>query len=222
MASYFQIRQCTNLACGLRYPMIEGHPYGERCPLCLSDTKIALKRKLETEPLSLETPELKPQMETMLDNVRSAWNVGSIFRTADGYGLDHIHLCGITPTPDNPAVGKTALSAEKTIPWTYYKNSMLAGEKLKAEGYILWALEHDPRAVSIYDLKHPEAEPEFIKGRKLILIVGNEVTGIDPGLLDLCDKIIYLPMRGSKRSFNVSVAFGIATQFLRYKFVQES
>jgi 23S rRNA (guanosine2251-2'-O)-methyltransferase len=220
MASYFQIRQCTNPACGLRYPLVESHPFGERCPLCLADTRIALKRKLETEPLSEGTPPLRPAMEAMLDNVRSAWNVGSIFRSADGYGLHHVHLCGITPTPENPAVGKTALGAEKAIPWTYYKNALLACEKLKKEGYILWALEHDPRAISIYNLKY-SSDLDSANDKKIILIMGNEVTGIDPDLLNLCNKIIYLPMRGSKRSFNVSVAFGIAIQFFRYKFNQE-
>jgi 23S rRNA (guanosine2251-2'-O)-methyltransferase len=219
MASYFQIRQCTNPACGLRYPLVESHPFGERCPLCLADTKIALKRKIETETLGEATLALRPTMEAMLDNVRSAWNVGSMFRSADGYGLNYLHLCGITPTPENPAVGKTALGAEKTIPWTYYKNALLACEKLKREGYTLWALEHDPRAVSIYNLKCSSGL-DSTNDQKIILIMGNEVTGIDPDLLNLCHKIIYLPMRGSKRSFNVSVAFGIAIQFLRYKFNQ--
>ena len=211
--SFYQIRQCQNPACGLRYPLTEGHPFGERCPLCLGATRVELERPLSQEPFPAallpspfqrEGPGVK--VEALLDNVRSAWNVGSMFRTAEGFGLRQLHLCGITPTPENTSVAKTALGADTIIPWTHAKNALTAAQKLKAAGCQLWALEQDERAIPISDL--------VIDDLPIALIVGNEITGVDPALLDLCDKIVYLPMRGQKRSFNVAVAFGICVSQL--------
>jgi len=154
-------------------------------------------------------------VEALLDNVRSAWNVGAIFRTADGLGVDKLHLCGISPTPRTPAVGKTALGAEQVIPWAYYRNALWAAEKLKGEGCQLWALEQDERAVEIEEAAAARQEiSPGQAGEKIMLVVGNEVTGVDPALLDLCDRIIHIPMNGQKRSFNVAVAFGIAAHFI--------
>jgi tRNA G18 (ribose-2'-O)-methylase SpoU len=179
-------------------------------------------------------------LEALLDNVRSAWNVGAIFRTADAFGVRRIHLCGITPTPENKSVRKTALGAEKTIPWTTARNALVRARALKDEGYVLWALEQDERAVSTTDFfadsrirtdgpstdsftpKEPgQADSPPDGGRRIrtdlgpiVLIVGNEVTGVDPALLDLCEKILYIPMRGQKRSLNVEVAFGICVSLL--------
>ena len=205
-------------------------------------------------------------MEALLDNVRSAWNVGAIFRTADAFGVRRIHLCGITPTPENKSVGKTALGAEQTIPWTAGRNALVRARGLKDEGCVLWALEQDERAVSTTDFFTPkelgqadsppsggrrirtdESTDSFTDSRirtdgsadfftpkepgqadsppdggrrirtdlgPIVLIVGNEVTGVDPALLDLCDKILYIPMRGRKRSLNVEVAFGICVSLL--------
>jgi 23S rRNA (guanosine2251-2'-O)-methyltransferase len=206
MAKKYQIRVCQNPACGLRYPFVEGHPFGERCPLCLGGTVSAVTRPLTPEPF---TPPNQPpfQLEALLDNIRSAWNVGAIFRTADGLGVQKLHLCGITPTPENPSVGKTALGADKSIPWTYARNALDAAEKLKAEGTHLWALEQAERAVPVTD-RWTAAD------KSIALIVGNEVTGVDPGLLELCERIVYIPMQGKKRSLNVEVAFGVAVSAL--------
>lgn len=242
--SFYQIRQCENAACGLRYPLTEDHPFGERCPLCLGATRMEIQRpltadkKFETQPPISTAQPIK--IEAMLDNVRSAWNVGAIFRTADAFGVSHIHLGGITPTPGNASVAKTALGADKTIGWSHAKNGLAMAEKLKADGYQLWALEQDERARSIYNTfsdlrfgdlvienqtshehdvtKYPAGtmSPNTLRARchQMVLIVGNEVTGVDPGLLDLCDKILYIPMRGEKRSLNVEVAFGVAVSWL--------
>ena len=126
--SFYQIRQCENAACGLRYPLTEGHPFGERCPVCLGTTRVALQMELNVEagfsPALARVGRPAPNrpapnervLEALLDNVRSAWNVGAIFRTADAFGVRRIYLCGITPTPENASVGKTALGAEKSIP----------------------------------------------------------------------------------------------------------
>lgn len=210
----FEIRLCQN--CGLRYPLTPDHSFGNRCPICLGTTQQVLTRQITPETA---TPANEPeiQLEALLDNIRSAWNVGSIFRTADGLGVSKLYLCGITPTPDNEAVRKTSLGAEETVAWEYSRNALETAKKLKDEDYRLIALEQDPRAMPITALL-PELSTVQSKGEneqrvmksKDVLILGNEVTGVDPGLLDLCDQVVHIPMRGHKRSFNVEVAFAIA------------
>jgi len=225
--SFYQIRQCENPDCGLRYPLTEGHSFGERCPLCLGPTRMELQRPLDQEPFPAGSPPSprrrrppgrRPEpvegvrVEALLDNVRSAWNVGAIFRTADAFGVRCLHLCGITPTPENTAVAKTALGADKTVTWTASKNALTTARELKATGARLWALEQDERAISATDFFTDSQIRTDL--RPIVLIVGNEITGVDPALLDLCDKIFYIPMRGQKRSLNVEVAFGVALQTL--------
>jgi 23S rRNA (guanosine2251-2'-O)-methyltransferase len=143
----------------------------------------------------------------LLDNIRSAWNVGSILRSADGFGFDHAYLCGITPTPENEAVAKTSLGAEDSVTWSYHKDAVKLVNGLKKEGWKILGLEEDERAKEL--IQNAEGGMQ-----NTLLIVGNEVTGVDPGLLDLCDEIFYIPMRGEKKSFNVGIAFGIAAYAL--------
>jgi tRNA G18 (ribose-2'-O)-methylase SpoU len=202
-AASFEIRVCQNPACGLRYPLTEAHPFGERCPLCLGDTRVALKKDLSVS-VEEERSEKKggARLAVLVDNVRSAWNVGSILRTADGFGFSHAYLCGITPTPEQAQVRKTALGAEQFVTWSHHMDAVKLVESLKMEGWKVWALEFAEGAVQI---QKAEGGSE-----KLALIVGSEVTGVEPGLLELADQIVYLPMRGQKRSFNVAVAFGAA------------
>lgn len=203
----YEIRLCQS--CGLRYPLTEDHRFGERCPICLGITKRVLSRQTPPEPVTLPI-ESGIQLEALLDNIRSAWNVGSIFRTADGLGVSKLYLCGITPTPDNEAIRKTSLGAEETVAWEYSRNALETARKLKAKGCRLIALEQDKRAISITDFI-PERSPAQSEGMltKEVLVLGNEVTGVDPGLLDLCDQIVHIHMRGHKRSLNVEVAFAI-------------
>lgn len=141
-------------------------------------------------------------MAVLLDNIRSAWNVGSILRSADGFGFRQAYLCGITPTPENEAVAKTSLGAEEAVPWSHHKDAVKLAKGLRKLGYNFYALEEHERAV---DLHRP---PD--RSGDAVLVVGNEVAGVDPELLDLCDEILYIPMYGEKSSFNVAIAFGIA------------
>ena len=210
MAEQYEIRLCENPACGLRYPLVKGHPFGERCPLCLGSTTAVYSGALSSEP-PIPNEEAQIPFEAILDNVRSAWNVGAIFRTADGLGVNKLHLCGITPTPDHPSVAKTALGATANIPWSYSRNALTTAQQVIAAGAHLWALEQDERAVSIYETVKWDGKP-------VALLVGNEVSGVDPGLLDLCERIVYIPMLGKKRSLNVEVAFGVAISALRSAF----
>jgi len=135
------------------------------------------------------------------DNIRSLENIGSIFRTADALGAVKIYLCGICGTPPNPKISKTALGAEKNIPWEYAKQTGRLIDKLKNRGIEIVALEQHKNSVD-----YAKYRPSF----PVALIVGNEVKGISSKILQKCDKIIELPMRGKKESLNVSVAFGIA------------
>ena len=135
------------------------------------------------------------------DNIRSLENIGSIFRTADALGAAKIFLCGISGTPPNHKISKTALGAEKTIPFEYHKQTWRLIEKLKAQNIAVVALEQDAKAIGYLTFK-----PTF----PLALIIGNEVKGISKKVLAKTDTIIYLPMAGRKESLNVAVAFGIA------------
>lgn len=207
MNEIIEIRVCNNPVCGLRYPLMRGHKFGTRCPVCLGDTRPVLSKNLELEPVQDDNTTF-PVIEGMLDNLRSAWNVGAIFRTADGLGVQKLHLCGITPLPTNPSVKKTALGAENTIPWDYSSNAVNKAKELILQGASIWALEQDERAVPINSHLVIDQHP-------IVLIVGNEVSGVDPSLLDLSERIIHIPMLGKKRSINVEVAFGVAVAFLR-------
>lgn len=202
-ATYYEIRLCQN--CGLRYPLTEGHPFGARCPACLGETQVVLKRELGLHLPMNEKPQRSGRISALLDNIRSAWNVGSIFRTADGTGVDKLFLCGITPTPDNEAVRKTSLGAEGVIAWEYSRSALEIVCRLKSAGFRFIALEQDKRAKPLSEYQFPDPDSQ-----RPILIVGNEVTGVDPDILDLCDQILHIPMHGKKRSLNVEVAFAIA------------
>lgn len=199
----FQIRTCRS--CGLRYPITNESTLGIRCPVCLGETELALRVRREADnSLPNLSHRRSGEFAVLLDNIRSAWNVGSIFRSADGFGFTHVYVCGITPTPENESVMKTSLGAEDTVPWSYHKDAVKLMQGLKKEGWKVWAMEGHERAV------HLSGPVDSASTDSIILVLGSEVTGVDPGLLDLADKIFYIPMRGEKTSFNVAIAFGIA------------
>jgi tRNA G18 (ribose-2'-O)-methylase SpoU len=206
-ASSFEIRVCQS--CGLRYPLTEGHPFGTRCPHCLGETRVALKKigdeGEESKKVDVRSKETR---SVLLDNIRSAWNVGSILRSADGFGFSHAYLCGITPTPNVSAVRKTALGAEEYVTWSHHKDSVSLVNGLKLEGWEVGALEEDRRATPISKTVASQISSPFV------LILGSEVTGVDPDLIELADRIFYIPMYGQKRSFNVANAFSIAAYAL--------
>ena len=138
----------------------------------------------------------------VLDNIRSLYNVGSIFRTADGMAVEHVLLAGYTPRPPRKEIEKTALGATKTVPWSHTSDPEKTLLELKKKGYNICCLEQTDRSIPFTTVK-PQQFP-------LCLIVGNEVSGVSPRLLSLCDLALEIPMFGSKHSFNVAVACGIA------------
>lgn len=149
-------------------------------------------------------------MIAILDNIRSLYNVGSIFRTADGAGIEKIYLCGITPEPLDqfgklrPQMAKVSLGAEKSVKWEKAKSTGRLIDKLKKEGYRIWAVEQSKKSVPYYKVTLRRAQG------KIALVFGNEINGISRAILKKCDKVLEIPMRGKKESLNVSVAFGIA------------
>jgi 23S rRNA (guanosine2251-2'-O)-methyltransferase len=115
-------------------------------------------------------------------------------RTADGCHFEHIHLCGITPTLENKRVGKTALGAENTVPWSFHPNSINTAEDLPKDGWLLCGLENSPHANSIFSSTSEK------KGAPIALIIGNEIAGVDPHLIALCDRILTILMLGYRKS----------------------
>lgn len=133
-----------------------------------------------------------------------------MFRSADGAGVVHLHLAGITATPEHAKLAKAALGAHETVPWTYHPNAVDAAQVLRAVGYHLVALEPMVR-----DSHSPFAHDD--SSTRLALVVGNERAGVDPSVLALCDAVLSLPMAGGKTSLNAAVAFGIGVYYLRYR-----
>jgi 23S rRNA (guanosine2251-2'-O)-methyltransferase len=154
-----------------------------------------------------------PRLDALLDNVRSLTNVGSMFRTADAAAIGHMHLGGFTPTPAHPKLAKTALGAESAVPWTHHADPSKAAAALLASGHRLWALEGGQRSEDLFDLVELTGGPE---DPTIVLVCGHEVSGVDPRILDRCERVVRIPMAGIKGSLNVSVAFGIAAYVLRH------
>lgn len=212
----FIVLECAQSGCQFRFPAPLQAANGLCCPRCGSPT---LQLTVYENPhVEIETrTRTEFHVEALLDNIRSAFNVGSMLRIADGCGIQPVHLCGISATPDNPKVAKTALSSEWSLPWEYSPNGLQSAHALKAQGLALWALEGGPNSSSLFDVvANINQNPGLTNQAGIVLIAGNEVTGVDPDILALCDQVVYLPMMGFKRSLNVAVAFGIAAYTLRF------
>ena len=149
----------------------------------------------------------KPSSILILPDIRSAINVGAIFRTADAVGIDEIFLVGCTPRPTDQFsriqrdIAKSALGAETWIKWEYKEKLIPLINKLKKQDYEIVALEQNEKSIDYRKYKRPQ---------KMAFILGEEVNGIDKNILKICDKIIEIPMYGRKESLNVSVACGIS------------
>lgn len=138
----------------------------------------------------------------MLDNIRSLYNVGSIFRTSDGARVKGLLLCGFTPHPPRKEIDKTALGATSTVPWDYFRDPLEGIAEAKRRGARICVLEHTTESIPYYGVT-PDLFP-------LCLVVGNELTGVSPGILAEADMAIEIPMFGVKQSLNAAVAYGIA------------
>jgi tRNA G18 (ribose-2'-O)-methylase SpoU len=164
-------------------------------------------RKLRTSELNrLSADEMKNVIRlpviVVLDNVRSAYNVGSVFRTCDAFAIEKIYLCGISASPPNRELMKTALGSTESIPWQYFQSSEEAVKELKSSGYKIILIEQTDESISL---------EKFLpdKNEYYALVFGNEVDGVSDALLSLADTALEIPQFGTKHSFNISVSAGI-------------
>jgi tRNA G18 (ribose-2'-O)-methylase SpoU len=204
------IYHCANPVCGFRFPYQPDRQPIKSCPRCGSEQ---FTQETFYEPIKVQKTNPIPfeqTIEVVLENIRSAFNVGSIFRTSDSAGINMLHLCGVTSTPDNPKVSKTALGAEFSIPWAYYPDSLEIIRDRHNKGYYILALEGGEDAVQLQDIT------ANLPDQPILMVLGSEVSGLDPKILALCHQIVAIPMSGFKDSLNVAVAYGIAVYFLRY------
>ena len=163
-------------------------------------------RKLKLDELNRpslqEFQELKKfPVTVVLDNIRSGHNVGSFFRTADGFALEKIILCGYTPAPPHPEIFKTAIGATRAVSWSHISDIKLALDELKSEGYHCVGVEQTTRSISLTEAKIPN--------QPMALIFGNEVNGLTTSILPLLDEVWEVPQFGTKHSLNVAVCGGI-------------
>lgn len=178
------------------------------CPVCgvrMTARPIEIERKLREQQQRVRggpgaAIERLP-FAVVVDNVRSLWNVGSMFRTADSCGVERMILTGITGCPPRPELSKTALGADEAVAWDYVADPVVAVRALAADGFVPVALETSTRAVPLDRFEWPD---------RVALVVGNEVAGVGDTVLAECGHHLSLPMLGVKDSLNVAVAFGIA------------
>lgn len=164
-------------------------------------------RKIPNEELDRIKPDEYTQVKKIpivivLDNVRSLHNIGSIFRTGDGFRIERVILCGISQPPPHRDIHKTALGAELVIPSDYFDNSVDAIHQLKKQGYFIFSVEQVEKSTQLTDLSLPGKLPAA-------LVFGHEVKGVSQAVVNLSDECIEIPQFGTKHSFNVSVAAGI-------------
>lgn len=176
------------------------------------------RRKLKLEELNRISVEEFREAEkiplvVVLDNVRSRHNIGSVFRTGDAFRVEEILLCGITGTPPDVEIHKTALGAEDAVRWRYFEDTLSAVKTLKSEGYTVFSIEQAENSISLKSLT-----PE--KSKKYAVILGHEVQGVAQEVIDASDGCIEIPQYGTKHSLNVSVAAGIVIWNFFSKFIE--
>lgn len=176
-------------------------------------------RKLQNQELNrLSSEEYKqaPKLPVViiLDNIRSQNNVGSVFRTSDAFRVEKIYLCGITSTPENREVHKTALGAEDVVAWEYAQDALATVEKLKAQGYKIYAIEQAENTTSLENFRITPDE-------KYALVFGNEVKGVQQEIINASDGCIEIPQFGTKHSFNISVTVGMVLWQIIHPFLDK-
>ncbi|MBW8173443.1 hypothetical protein K0651_10355 [Ornithinimicrobium sp. Arc0846-15] len=201
-------RMATCTQCQLRFPMgqLDSLP---GCPHCGAALQMG-EEYYSPEPA--DSPPSAREVVAVLDNVRSLMNVGVIFRTSDALGVKHLYLTGITPPGDHPKMARTALGSQETVGWSHHKHGPSLIGELKSDGWAIWAVEATPTAQQVAAITEPGQDIPH----RIAMVVGHEVGGIDPDILAEADRHVMLPLRGIKRSVNVSTAFSMVAHQLTH------
>ena len=203
------------LSAGCGFPRIYPSKNSITVPFAgIKSCQLANLSQISSPALEKPRPVSSP-IHLLLDNLRSTFNVGSIFRTANCAAIDHIYCCGTTPTPTHSKFSKSGLSSEETVPWSYHRNALEIIKDLKINEFEICSLEVADQSKSIFISNNSKKSKNG-----LLLVVGNEISGIDPGILDLSDSIEYIPMMGSKTSLNVSIAAAIGIYVKRFSLIE--
>ncbi len=170
-------------------------------------------RTIEMNRLSVDAFKEAPKMPliVVLDDVRSMYNIGSVFRTSDAFRVEAVYLCGITARPPHPEIHKTALGGEDSVTWRYFATAQEAVEELHRNNYHVFAIEQCEGSTLLQELKIDNSPSSFLlpPSSKYAVVFGNEVKGVHQEVVDLCDGCIEIPQFGTKHSMNVSVTAGI-------------
>ncbi len=201
--------QCSNTQCNLRFPAPKDD-FNAFCPHC--GEKLIVSRYSIDNGYAHFHKLNSFRVECVLDNIRSAYNVGAILRSANAFGIDMIHLCGITPSPLLDKVKKTSLGAEKTLSWHVYPNALDLVLEKKNLGFSIFSIETSPSAHSLLDI------PSKVRTGKVLFVLGNEIFGIDPEIRNCSDAILQIPVIGHKKSLNVAASFSIAAFYFSQLF----
>lgn len=201
--------KCPSERCGLVFePPVQWLGRNMYCPACgvrMTARPVTVEEELRRRPDRAHggsgADVRRLPFVVIVDNVRSLWNIGSIFRTADACGVERLILTGISGCPPRAEISKTALGAEEAVAWDYRGDSARALREVVEDGYVAVALESGPGSRPVDEVGWPA---------RTCLVIGNEVAGISPETLDACAQRVRIPMLGVKESLNVAVAFGIA------------
>lgn len=199
------ILQCSNQACDFRFPA-PIDDYSIYCPLC-GERLIELEYTIDNGYTHF-TKNMHIRLEGAVDNVRSSYNIGAILRSANAFGLEHLYLCGYSPTPQQSKVLKTSLGAESSLAWSHQPNALTLIQQKKAAGYVILAIEATSNASSLIDYSLPSGTT------RVMMVVGNEIFGIDPAIRTISTAILQIPIYGEKKSLNVASSFSIAAFYL--------
>jgi len=220
--------RCPNPECSIEFELPgddldkRGHCQGT-CPSCGISAAFRTPEAISIIQREFEKREAKghlnggpardsgfvPKRSVVVEDVRSLWNVGSIFRSSDGAGFEHVYLSGITGSPPRKEIEKVSLGAEQVISWQYMINPLNALIQARRNGVQVVGLEKTDESVLLSD-----AIARGDLRTPMVLVVGNEVSGLSPQVLSKCDIVCHLPMRGMKESLNVAVAYGIAAYMI--------
>ena len=217
------LTRCPNPNCKHVFEVADGRQgKSEPCPACGQvitlrslEVLLAIERQhAQLQPRVLPAgsanAHAQPPFSAILEDIRSLWNVGSMFRTADGAGFSRLYLCGFTGTPPNKAIAKTSLGAEEHVQWEHYNHALELLPRLCEAGVQIVVLERTGRSSGL-----ETALSQGALRTPLCLVVGNEVAGVSAETLRHASVVCHLPMYGSKTSLNVAVAFGIAAYRIR-------